>query len=175
MLAAIPAVTGVDTIRRLDVPATVTVEQAQMERVGVFGTLSVSFLMSALMAALGLLTYSYASLHERLFQFSVLRCGDAAARPLGHKYCWNTPPSPPTAPPRVWSSARLPPDCFVPLFRVSGDGPMPLPPLLPVVAHDEILPLVFGFAEAMIVLELVVLSSALYQRIFVALRMGNQA
>ncbi|MEZ4831979.1 MAG: hypothetical protein R2873_08245 [Caldilineaceae bacterium] len=50
-------------------------------------------------------------------------------------------------------------ELFVPLFRVSGDGPMPLPPLLPVVAHDEILPLVFGFAGATL-LELVVLSSA---------------
>jgi hypothetical protein len=66
-------------------------------------------------------------------------------------------------------------ELFVPLFRVSGDGPMPLPPLLPVVAHNEILPLVLFFAGTMILLELVVLSTALYQRIFVALRMGNQA
>src|SRR5690606_353682 len=36
--------------------------QAEMQRVGVFGTLTVSFLAAALMAALGLLTYSYASL-----------------------------------------------------------------------------------------------------------------
>jgi len=61
---------------------------------------------------------------------------------------------------------------FVPLFRV-GSGPnAPLPPLLPVIAGNEILPMVLGFAGLMIVLELVVLSSALYRRIFVALRMG---
>ena len=44
-----------------------------MERVGVFGTLSVSFVAATIMAALGLLTYTYASLQERRQQFAVLR------------------------------------------------------------------------------------------------------
>ncbi len=175
VLTAIPEQTGVDTIGQRDVNQTLAVEQAQMERVGVFGTLSVSFLMSALMAALGLLTYSYASLHERLFQFSVLRAVGMPRRTLVGQvlleYATLTAYGA-VAGVLIGSFAA---ELFVPLFRVSGDGPMPLPPLLPVVAHNEILPLVLAFAGSMVVLELVVLSSALYQRIFVALRMGDQA
>ena len=175
VLATIPEQTGVDAIRVADVSATVTVEQAQMERVGVFGTLSVSFLMSALMAALGLLTYSYASLHERLFQFSVLRAVGMPRRTLMVQVMleYTTLTAYGAIAGVIIGSFAA--ELFVPLFRVSGDGPMPLPPLLPVVAHNEILPLVLFFAGAMILLELVVLSTALYQRIFVALRMGNQA
>src|SRR5690606_31473909 len=67
------ATTGVSTIRVADAQAMINGEQAQMERVGVFGTLSVGFLAAAFMAALGLLTYSYSSLHERMFLFSVMR------------------------------------------------------------------------------------------------------
>jgi putative ABC transport system permease protein len=174
VLSAIPKQTRVDMIRVSNVAEQAIHEQAQMERVGVFGTLSVSFLMSALMAALGLLTYSYASLHERLFQFSVLRAvGMPKTTLVGQvllEYATLT----------AYGAAAgvligsLAAELFVPLFRVSGEAQMPLPPLLPVIAHNEILPLVLGFAAAMILLELVVLSSALYQRIFVALRMGDQ-
>jgi putative ABC transport system permease protein len=175
ILAAIPEQTRVDTIREIDVAAQLTAEQAQMERVGVFGTLSISFLMSALMAALGLLTYSYASLHERLFQFSVLRAvGMPKTTLMGQVLLEYTTLTAYGAGMGVLIGS-LAAELFVPLFRVAGDGPLPLPPLLPVIAQNEILPLVTGFAGIMIFLELAVLSSALYQRIFVALRMGNQA
>ena len=72
VLKAVPSL-GIKSIDEQDSQRILTEQQAQMERVGVFGTLSVSFLAAAVMAALGLLTYSYASLHERLYQFSVLR------------------------------------------------------------------------------------------------------
>lgn len=172
VLAAIPAVTGVDAIRKVGADAELDRQRAQMERVGVFGTLTVSFVMSALMAALGLLTYSYASLNERLFHFSVLRAigmrrASVAAQVLleyGILTAYGA-----VAGVLVGSYAAA---LFVPLFRV-GSGPnAPLPPLLPVIAGEEILPMVIAFAGLMIVLELVVLSSALYRRIFVALRMG---
>ncbi len=175
ILDEIPAETRVGTIRTLNVNAMMKVEQAKMERVGVFGTLSVSFLMSALMAALGLLTYSYASLHERMFQFSVLRAVGMRRVQLVVQVLLEYATL--TAYGAIVGVllGSLAAELFVPLFRVSGEAQMPLPPLLPVVAHDEILPLVLAFAGIMLALELVVLSSALYQRIFVALRMGNQA
>jgi putative ABC transport system permease protein len=174
VLAAIPEQTRVDTIRVLDVAEQTTFEQAQMERVGVFGTLSVSFLMSALMAALGLLTYSYASLHERLFQFSVLRAVGMPKTILAGQVLFEYATLTAYGAVAGVLIGSVAAELFVPLFRVSGEAQMPLPPLLPVIAHNEILPLVLGFAATMILLELVVLSSALYQRIFVALRMGDQ-
>ena len=47
-------------------------ERGQMERVGIFGTLTIGFLASATMAIVGLLLYSYASLRDRMYRFSVL-------------------------------------------------------------------------------------------------------
>ncbi|MBX3053502.1 MAG: ABC transporter permease [Caldilineaceae bacterium] len=172
VLAAIPRVTGVDAIRKLSADSTLDIQRAQMERVGVFGTLSVSFVMSALMAALGLLTYSYASLNERLFHFSVLRAigmrRAAVAAQVMLEYAILTAYGAVVGV-LVGSYAA---ELFVPLFRV-GSGPnAPLPPLLPIIAGEEILPMVIAFAGLMVVLELAVLSSALYRRIFVALRMG---
>ena len=172
VLASIAKETGVDAIRKLGADAELTTQRAQMERVGVFGTLTVSFVMSALMAALGLLTYSYASLNERLFHFSVLRAigmrRAAVAAQVMLEYAILTAYGAVVGVIVGSYAAEL----FVPLFRV-GSGPnAPLPPLLPVIAGEEILPLVIAFAGLMLLLELVVLSSALYRRIFVALRMG---
>ncbi|MBX3000609.1 MAG: ABC transporter permease [Caldilineaceae bacterium] len=174
VLTAIPQQTRVDAIRVFNVAEQTLHEQAQMERVGVFGTLSISFLMSALMAALGLLTYSYASLHERLFQFSVLRAVGMPKVTLAGQVLLEYATLTAYGAIAGVLIGSLAAELFVPLFRVSGEAQMPLPPLLPVIAHNEIFPLVLGFATAMILLELVVLSSALYQRIFVALRMGDQ-
>lgn len=172
VLEVIPTATGIDTIQEREVDRLLEEEKAKMERVGVFGTLTVSFLMSALMAALGLLTYSYASLNERLFHFSVLRAigmrRAAVAAQVLLEYAILTAYGAVVGVVVGSYAAEL----FVPLFRVGSGTDAPLPPLLPVIAGNEILPLVLAFAGLMILLELVVLSSALYQRIFVALRMG---
>jgi putative ABC transport system permease protein len=174
VLSAIPAETRVGAIRTRNVATTMVAEQAQMERVGVFGTLSISFIMSALMAALGLLTYSYASLHERLFQFSVLRAVGMRRGQLAGQVLMEYATLTAYGAGMGVLIGSLAAELFVPLFRVSGEAAMPLPPLLPLISHDQILPMVITFAGAMILLELVVLSSALYSRIFVALRMGDQ-
>jgi putative ABC transport system permease protein len=172
VLASIPKETGVDAIRTVSAGVALTAQRAQMERVGVFGTLTVSFVMSALMAALGLLTYSYASLNERLFHFSVLRAigmrRAAVAVQVMLEYAILTAYGAVVGVLVGSLAAQL----FVPLFRVGAGANAPLPPLIPVIAGEEILPLVLAFSGLMVLLELVVLSSALYRRIFVALRMG---
>jgi hypothetical protein len=52
----------VETARRQDARALIKAEQDRMERVGIFGTLSIGFLATAIMAGIGLLVYNYASL-----------------------------------------------------------------------------------------------------------------
>jgi len=155
-----------------DAKSLINEEQAKMERVGVFGTLSVSFIMAAIMAALGLLTYSYASLQERRHQFAVLRAAGMSYRQaltqIGWEYgiliCFGA-----LAGIVIGSATAY---LCVPLFRVTGEGGMPLPPLLPVIAQSEVLPLALIFATMMIIAELVIVGSALYRRLFDSLRMG---
>ena len=145
-----------------------------MERVGVFGTLTVSFLAATVMAILGLLTYSYASLQERIYHFALLNAvGLKRSQIISQvflEYALLT----------LYGAAggvfigSLAAELFVPLFKVTGESGIPLPPLLPIIAQDEIIPLAITFAGVMIVLELVVIAFAIYQRLFKALRLGHQ-
>jgi putative ABC transport system permease protein len=149
-------------------------EQAKMERVGVFGTLSVSFLAATLMAGLGLLTYSYASLHERLYQFSVLRAVGLQRREIvgqvGLEYVVLTAYGALAGVACGVLAAYL----FVPFFRISVGSGAPLPPLIPIIAENQIAPLAIAFSIVMICLELIIISSAFFTRLFEALRMGHQ-
>ncbi|CAN5465451.1 hypothetical protein BH10CHL1_BH10CHL1_10460 [soil metagenome] len=174
LIKTLPKALGISTINIQDVPATITTEQAQMERVGVFGTLSVSFIAAALMAALGLLTYSYASLHERLFLFSVMRAiGLKRPEVLGQvalEYAILT----------IYGalagvvSGSMASILFAPLFRVTGEKGTPLPPLVPIIAQNEIIPLAVAFAVIIIGLETIIIASALFQKLSNALRLGHQ-
>jgi putative ABC transport system permease protein len=149
-------------------------EQAKMERVGVFGTLTVSFLAATLMAGLGLLTYSYASLHERLYQFSVLRAVGLQRREIvgqvGLEYIVLTAYGALAGVACGVLAAYL----FVPFFRISVGSGAPLPPLIPIIAENQIAPLAVVFSLVMILLELIIISSAFFTRLFEALRMGHQ-
>ncbi len=172
LLEAVPSL-GVGAIEDEDTRAIITHEQAQMERVGVFGTLSVGFIAATFMAALGLLTYSYASMNERMYLFSVMRSiGLKRGQVVGQVALEYTVLTAYGAIAGVIAGSTAA-TMFVPLFRVTGDLGTALPPLLPILAREEIFPLAFGFAGVMIVLEIVVISSALYQKLFSALRMGH--
>jgi putative ABC transport system permease protein len=166
--------TGIDAIEVHTAAEILGSEQARMERVGVFGTLTVSFLAATLMAGLGLLTYSYASLHERLYQFSVLRAVGLRRREIigqvGLEYIVLTAYGALAGVACGILAAYL----FVPFFRISVGQGAPLPPLIPIIAQNEIAPLAIVFSIVMILLELVIISSAFFTRLFEALRMGHQ-
>lgn len=164
---------GIEAIRVQDTEQILANEQTVMQRVGVFGTLSISFLAAAVMAALGLLTYSYASLHERLFQFSVLRAIGLHRREVisqvALEYAVLTAYGAIAGVVCGTLAARL----FVPLFRVASGPEAPLPPLIPIIAQEQIIPLAAAFAGGMILLEILIISSAFYNRLFEALRLGH--
>jgi putative ABC transport system permease protein len=168
------SVTGIDSIEVNTAMEILNSEQAKMERVGVFGTLTVSFIAATLMAGLGLLTYSYASLHERLYQFSVLRAVGLQRREIisqvGLEYIVLTTYGALAGVACGIFAAYL----FVPFFRISVGAGAPLPPLIPIIAENQIAPLAIAFSLVMIFLELIIISSAFFTRLFEALRMGHQ-
>ncbi len=73
MLAAIPLGSQYRLLGGGDAINNIRTEQAKFERVGVFGTLTIGFLAAVVMALMGLLIYTYASLRERLERFTILR------------------------------------------------------------------------------------------------------
>ena len=145
-----------------------------MERVGIFGTLSVGFLAATVMAMLALLVHNYASLQERLYQFGVMRAiglwrGQVIVQVVleyGMLTIYGAV---------IGSLIGLyTAEFFAPFFRIPEGAGAPLPPLLPIIAEDATMTLGLLFAGLMILSELLVMTRALTMRIFTTLRMGHQ-
>lgn len=143
-----------------DTGAIIAEEQAKMERVGVFGTLSVGFLATSIMAILGLLIFSYASLQERLYRYAVLH---AVGMPLRKIMAQVTIEESFLALFGATAGAfigiyasRL----FIPFFRYTGEKGIPLPPLLPIIAGDQVKWMVAVFTIIIITAELINIRTA---------------
>lgn len=161
---------GIEAGRPGDAPALIAEEQAKVERVGVFGTLSVGFMAAVAMAGLGLLLYNYASLRERLFRLAVLRaiglnlrqvvfqvvmeyalltvCGAAIGAFIG-----------------VAAS-----EFFAPFFTVTGETGVPLPPLISIIDRQDIVYMAVAFVAVMVLLGVAVIARTFSRRHFDILR-----
>ena len=165
---------GIEPAKWRHVPTRINEEQGRMERVGIFGTLSVGFLAAAAMAFLALLVHSYASLQDRMFQFGVLRAVGVLRRQIigqiSIEYILLTTYGTVSGSVVGAIASYL----FSPFFRVTAEVRNPLPPLVPLIAENEIAVLALVFAGAIIVIEVSVTFRALTRRLFDALRMGYQ-
>jgi putative ABC transport system permease protein len=148
-----------------DTRATINTEQSRMERVGIFGTLTVGFLATALMAVLGLLVYSYASLQERAYRLAVLNAvGLSRGQILTQvvmEYAFLA----------LFGAiagaliGMLTAELFVPFFRFTGETNAALPPLIPIIANDQLRNLSIIFGVSIVFLEVITISSILRQRL----------
>lgn len=170
VLKAIPTLLRVETGKNRDALALIQEEQSRFERVGVFGTLTVGFLAAVVMAVMGLLIYTYASLRERLYRFTVLRAiGLLRSQITGQvvmEYAFLTAFGAITGGLIGSFASQL----FVPMFRITGEQKVPLPPLIPIIAIDQVRMLVTVFVGLIILLEVLVISQALSKRAFSMLK-----
>ncbi len=165
---------GIEAPKWRDSRALIAAEKAKTERVGIFGTLTVGFLAAALMAVLALLVHSYASLQERLFQFGVLRAIGALRRQLVAQLTieysllvlYGT-----IAGSFIGAYAS---ELFTPFFRSASQSKVMLPPLIPIIAQDEVIRLTVIFGVIIILVELAATAQAMQRRLFEIMRMGNQ-
>jgi hypothetical protein len=170
VLKNVPTMLRIATGRQGDSIRLIRTEQAKFERVGVFGTLSVGFLAAVVMAIMGLLIYTYASLRERLHRFTILRAigllQQQIASQVVMEYAFLTAYGS-IAGALIGAFAS---SLFVPLFRFSGEQGVPLPPLIPIIATDQVQNLVIGFVAIIITLEVIVITRALSKRAFSLLK-----
>ncbi|MGC9468766.1 MAG: FtsX-like permease family protein [Anaerolineae bacterium] len=170
VLEAIPGALQISTGREADAVNTIREEQGKFERVGVFGTLSIGFLSAVVMAVMGLLIYTYASLRERLHRFTILRAIGLLRRQITGQvvmeYAFLTAYGS-IAGALIGSFAS---SLFVPLFRITGEEGVPLPPLIPIIAEDQVRLLIAVFVGLIIGLEVLVITRALSKRAFSMLK-----
>jgi putative ABC transport system permease protein len=140
-------------------------EQGKMERVGIFGTLTIGFLASASMAILGLLLYSYASLRERMYRFSVLHALGLLHRQIVTQvvmeYTFLAAFGALAGAFIGMFASRL----FVPFFRYTGDRGVPLPPLIPLTADQSMFNLAIIFTVIIVLAEVFTITSALRRKL----------
>ena len=157
---------GIEPVGGRDTVGLIAAERGKTERVGVFGTLSIGFMASAVMAFSGLLINTYASLSERLYRFTILYAiGLQRRQILGQvlmEYLFLTAYGA-TAGALIGSQVSR---FFAPFFRITGAQEIVRPPLIPIIARAQITDMAIAFALIMILLELGIIGSALYRRFF---------
>jgi putative ABC transport system permease protein len=157
---------GIEPVLGRDTQGLIAAERAKTERVGVFGTLSIGFIASAVMAFAGLLINTYASLSERLYRFTILYAIGLQRRQILAQvlmeYLFLTAYGAAAGALIGSQVSRF----FAPFFRVTGAQELVLPPLIPVIARDSIRDMAIAFALIMILMELGIIGSALYRRFF---------
>jgi putative ABC transport system permease protein len=157
--------TSISTGGVRDTQAMVATEQGRMERVGIFGTLSIGFLAAAVMAILGLLVYSYASLQERAYRLAVLNAVGLSRNQIMSQvvmeYAF-------LALFGVLAGAMIglvASGLFVPFFRFTGEKGIPLPPLIPIIANDQLRNLSLIFGLTIVTIEVGTMASILHNRL----------
>ena len=162
---ALPAAVNVVAYTSQDARVLIAQEQGKMERVGIFGTLTVGFLASAAMAILGLLLYSYASLRDRVYRFSVLHAVGLLHRQIVTQvvmeYTFLAAFGALAGAFIGMYAARL----FVPFFRFTGEKGIPLPPLIPLTADQSMRNLAIIFTAIIVLAEVTTITSALRRRL----------
>ncbi len=140
-------------------------ERGQLERVGIFGTLTVGFLASATMAILGLLLYSYASLRDRMYRFSVLHAVGLLHRQIVTQVVMEYTFLAAFGALAGALIGLLASQFFVPYFRVTGEKGIPLPPLIPLTSDQSMLNLAIIFTLIIVAAEVSTITSALRRKL----------
>ena len=140
-------------------------ERGQMERVGIFGTLTIGFLASATMAILGLLLYSYASLRDRMYRFSVLHAIGLLHRQIVTQVIMEYSFLAAFGALAGTIIGRLASRLFVPFFRVTAEKGIPLPPLIPLTSGGSMASLAIVFTAIIVAAEVSTIMSALRRRL----------
>ncbi len=140
-------------------------EQGRMERVGIFGTLTVGFLATALMAILGLLLYSYASLQERAYRLAVLNAVGLSKNQIMAQvileYAFLALFGA-VAGALIGATAS---NLFVPFFKFTGEQGISLPPLVPLIASSQLRTLSAIFGGLVVITEVFTIGTILNRRL----------
>jgi putative ABC transport system permease protein len=165
---------GVYIGKWVDAREEVAKEQAKVERIGIFGTLTIGFLAAAVLSGIGLLVYNYASLQERLFRFTILRAVGLSlvqvVSQVAIEYIVLM----------VYSVAGgatigvLSSKLFIPFFQAADKNVLRPPMMIPLIAWQDIGRISGAFTIVLVFAQIVVISAALRKGVFQALRMGDQ-
>lgn len=149
-------------------------DQNRLERVGVFGMLSVCFLAGALLSGLGLLVYSFASLARRSLGFAILQAigmkRHEIMRVVSVEYLITLLFGLIAGEVLGVMAALL----YVPFFPITDRPGVPVPPFTPYVDWEKAIWIAIALGVTLVVVEAVILIRMARTRVFEILRLGTR-
>ena len=165
---------GIIVVDELDSRAMILEDAEALERVGIYGTLTVGFLAASVLAWLGLLVYTVGSLMERVQSFAILRAiGGTAGQIIGTvgiEYLGVSVFGIVAGAAAGVAASRL----FVPYLQFTQELVQQVPPFVPHIAWTQILWLSVAYFLVLTISGAVVLVATMGRRAFQALRLGDQ-
>jgi putative ABC transport system permease protein len=149
-------------------------DQQNLERIGIFGLLTVCFLTGAVLSGTELLIYSYANLTGRTTRFAMLRAIGMRGREIvgivSSEYLLVLLYGVVAGIVAGVAGAQL----YVPYFPLTQDSTSQIPPFLPIVDWGSTNWMALGVTAALVVIGGVILSRVVREQLYQVLRMGNQ-
>jgi putative ABC transport system permease protein len=159
---------------KMDAHAMLEEDRQSLERVGIFGNLSVGFVTGSILACLGLFIYTFASLRGRVRRFTILRAMGLGLHQVlatvSIEYLVVVLYGVLAGTAAGIAASRL----YVPYFQFTDHPAQQIPPFTPQIAWSQILWIAAGYLLILVLAEAVVLWHATRREVFRALRIGDE-
>jgi len=165
---------GIVPLKPADLRALIAEDSERLERVGLFGLFSISFVAAALLAGSGLLIYNSASMSGQSYRFAVLQAMGLKRRQVisvvSIEYLVTLLYGMIVGTVLGVVGARL----YVPFFPLSEGTSLPVPPFIPYVDWNSATWMAVSMSAALILVQSVILVRLVHTRVFEALRLGTR-
>lgn len=165
---------GVVALNRRNYREMLAEDVQRLERVGIFGNLTVGFMSGSALAWLGLLLYTTASLMSRVHRFAILRAIGFMARQilgtLSVEYFCVTAYGILTGAVTGIAASRL----FVPYFQFTDNPNLQVPPFIPHIDWRRVVWIALVYLAVLTISEVIILANTTRREVFQVLRMGNE-
>jgi putative ABC transport system permease protein len=155
-----------------DLRAIITEDQQRLERVGIFGLLSVCYLASAFLAGAGMLVYSFLSVTSRSQRFATLQAigmlRSDVVRMVSVEYVMTMGYGLLAGAGLGLAASVL----YVPFFPLTDTTLIPVPPFVPLVDWQSATWIAAVMAVTLLIIVIAVLVKVAHDRMFEILRMG---
>jgi putative ABC transport system permease protein len=161
---------GIESPYGIDTRVLIVEDEDSVERIGLFGVLSIGFLAGSVLSCIGLLVFTYAALIVRIQRLSLLRAIGARTHEIfsmvAAEYAGVNLYG-------VLAGVGIGVICsrlFVPFFQFSPDPALVLPSFVPQIAWGRILQIALIFAGALAIAQIAILLRVTRRDVFQQLR-----
>lgn len=164
---------GVEPVRSRALSQIIETDQSRLEHVGMFGLLSIAFVAGAVLSAIGILVYSFASLLERAQRFAIMRAMGMRRHEVVATVLMEYIITLAYAIAAGMVLGVLASHLYVPMFPVTENIGLPVPPFIPFIDWQRATWMAVILSVTLVLIVGTVVIKVARARIFEVLRMGG--